>query len=402
MSRKKKSLIKANNPSIKFILNNINSMNHDITTKITIIEHIRSMLKYHYSEDVKVYMENGNIGLSDLNMDVNTPLSIRFINDFSKKISQIEQTIIDKQQRVYLSQYVNKLVQGQIKSIGINKICIIKVLDINVVVSNDKFLKGDIIAIDKEYTFIVKENNDSIFITRNDRDYIINILKQYFTEYDAEKIIKIYRNPFYMNYIYINTDNNGIKYYTQRYLNNIDYINEDIGFEKIKFINKNISMLHFYLEFLGLSKSFYSKHTMCGIINNDMYIVTDKINIWKDVRLANDIMEEIYMTDKVSMHLLTLANDRSNITNVISKLCNIPLYFADAILNSIKQIKDIHKFNMSYLINEIKVDEDSASKFMNFIIDFYLYGYDNEVDINKYIINYDRSILHCLIKNKFN
>lgn len=402
MSRKKKNLFKQDNPSIKFILDNINSMNHDITTKITIIEHIRNMLKYHYHEDVKVYIDNGNINLSDLNIDINLPLSIRFLNDFSKKISQIEQTIIDKQQRIYLSQYINKLVQGQIKSIGINKICIIKVLDINVVVDNNKFLKGDIIAIDKEYSFIVKENNDSIFITRNDSDYIINILKQYFTEYDADKIIKIYRNTFCINYIYIDTDNNGLKYYTQRYLNNIDYINEDIGYEKVKFINKNVSIVHFYLEFLGLSKNFYSKHTLCGIINDDMYIITDKISIWKDNKQANEIIDEIYRIDKISVHVLTLANDRNIISNVISQMCNITIESSDSILNNIKQIKDIHKFNMSFLLNEIQIIESQAINFMNFIIDFYLYEYDNEVDINKYIINYDRSILHCLIKNKFN
>ncbi|BCL65841.1 hypothetical protein IOLA_209 [uncultured bacterium] len=402
MSRKKKNLVKQDNPSIKFILDNINSMNHDITTKITIIEHIRNMLKYHYHEDVKVYMDNGNINLSDLNIDINAPLSIRFLNDFSKKISQIEQTIIDKQQRIYLSQYINKLVQGQIKSIGINKICIIKVLDINVVVDNNKFLKGDIIAIDKEYSFIVKENNDSIFITRNDSDYIINILKQYFTEYDADKIIKIYRNSFCVNYIYIDADNNGLKYYTQRYLNNIDYINEDIGYEKVKFINKNVSIVHFYLEFLGLSKTFYSKHTLCGIINDDMYIITDKINIWKDNKQANEIIDEIYRIDKISVHVLTLANDRDIISNVISQMCNITVESSDSILNNIKQIKDIHKFNMSFLLNDVQIIETQAINFMNFIIDFYLYEYDNEVDINKYIINYDRSILHCLIKNKFN
>lgn len=400
MSRKKKSLTNQNNISIQFILDNINSMEHDITTKITIIEHISSMLKYHYFEDVKIYIDNGKISLSDLNIDINAPLSIRFINDFSKKVSQIEQTIREKQQRIYLSQYINKLVQGQIKSIGINKICIIKVLDINVVVDNDKFLKGDIIAIDKEYTFIVKENNDSIFITRNDGDYIMSILKQYVTEYDADKIEKIYRNPFHTNYIYINADENGIKYYTQRYLSNIDFINEDIGYEKIKFIHRNISMLHFYLEFLGLSKHFYSKHTICGINNNDMYIITDKINIWKDSRLANDLIDEIYRIDKVSIQVLTLANDRNSIASVISTLCDISSEVADTIISVIKQIKDIHKFTISYLTNEIKVDEQSAIKFMNFIIDFYLYGYDNEVDINKYIINYDRSILNCLIKNK--
>ncbi len=93
MLKKRKSLTQQNNPSIQFILNNVNNMEHDIATKISIIEHIRSMFKYHYNEDIKIYMENGNISLSNLNMDVNAPLSIRFINDFSKKIAQIEQSI---------------------------------------------------------------------------------------------------------------------------------------------------------------------------------------------------------------------------------------------------------------------------------------------------------------------
>lgn len=402
MLKKRKSLTQQNNPSIQFILNNVNNMEHDIATKISIIEHIRSMFKYHYNEDIKIYMENGNISLSNLNMDVNAPLSIRFINDFSKKIAQIEQSIREKKQRIYLSQYVNKLVQGQIKSIGVNKICIIKVLDINVVVDNNKFFSGDIIAIDKEYTFLVKEKNDTIFITRNDGDYILHILKQYVTEYDAEKIVKIYRNPFHSNYVYVNTDKEGIRYYIQRYISNIDFINEDIGYSKIKFIHKDISMLHLYLEFLGLSKNFYNKHTLCGIDNKDLYIITDKINIWKDSKIANEIIDEIYRIDKIYVHVLTLANDRKTITDIISKLCDIESNIVDLILSNIRQIKDMHRFTISYLVDEIGIDNTSATKFMNFIIDFYLHGHDNEVDINKYIINYNRSILNCLIKNKFN
>jgi hypothetical protein len=373
-------------------------LEYGITTKLSIADSIRELYLYHYETTLDFGIQEGSIVLNDSDIDMKAELSIRFINNFHKKIHYIENQIRIRKQNKCLEPYIGKLVSCKIVSIGQNKTCVVNVIHTNLLIEANKFLRGDVFVIDKEYLFLVKENDDDILLIRNDKDYVLLAIMQYLTEYDTDKIVKVYRHPSYMNYIVVDSTDEQVKYYAQRYLNNLDFINEDIGYEKVRFISASTNAVYLYLDVLHVSTFNKKKHLLCSLNDKVLYLITDRLNIWKDTKTLDYMIGEIYNIDGVTVSILNLATDRNIIIEKLSQVLHISEKSLTKLINNMTQITDLHSLTMLKLQNYYYFTKNESENLILYLIDYYLYDYNEEIDIKKYVLNNDSCILNCLNK----